>query len=135
MSYATVPAAPSAVGSVDERGRARFHVSFTESGVAAASTTAITGLPETGTITLVHVTGTFTTGATVNPRIGKTVGFVVNDANWIGTNSTTAARINDATNLRYSGLVGGTLYWRSCPNAGSDTATTVVLDVIEGHWS
>ena len=48
--------------------------------------------------------------------------------------SAAAAAINDGTNLRYSDLVGGKMYVRAKPNAGSDTATTVEFTVWEGHF-
>ncbi len=134
MAYAATPAAPKATGRVDEQGRAAFRIAFTEAEVAAGSTIAITGLPETGTVTLQRNTPTFTTGATVQPSFGKTIGFVVGDANYIGRVSVAAAFINEATSLRYSGLVNGTIYYRTTPNAGADTTTTVILDILEGHW-
>ena len=47
--------------------------------------------------------------------------------------SAAAASINDGTGLRYVGLTDGTLYGRTIPNAGSDTATTVEITIVDGH--
>ena len=134
MAYAATPVAPRAETSVDNEGRPSFHVEFTEAEVAAGSTIAITGLPTKGTFTLTRVTPAYTTAATVQPSFGKTVGFVVGDANYIGRQSSSSATVNDATNLRYSDLTNGTIYWRTTPNAGTDTTTVIVLDGVEGHF-
>ena len=116
-------------------GRRHWRVVFTETEVAAGSTGSITGLPTNGTITLLRVAPTYTTAATVRPVFGRTVGWTAagTDANHIGQVSAAAAGINDATNLRYSGLVAGEMFYRTVPNAGSDTVTTVEMVVVEGH--
>ena len=116
-------------------GRRHWHITFTETEVGASTTATISGLPEKGTITMVRVAATYTTGSSVRPAFGRTVGWTAagTDINHIGQVSAAAASINDGTNLRYSGLIAGTLYYRSIANAGSDTSTTVEITVVEGH--
>lgn len=116
-------------------GRAGWHVIYTETEVAAASTATITGLPEYGTITLLRVAAAKVTAATVQPAFGRTVGWTLTTSvDHAGQVAAAAATINDSTGLRYSDLVDGTLYVRTTPNAGADTSTTVEMTIMDGHF-
>ena len=132
MAYAqsTVTVTPTS-----SAGRKAWHVVFTETAVGTGSTGTIDGLPETGTITLTRVAPTFVAGTTVQPAFGRTIDWTIGsaDINHIGQVSAAAASINEGANLRYSGLVGGQLFYRTKPDAGSDTATAVELLIVDGH--
>ena len=117
-------------------GRRSWHVRFTESAVAAGSTWTVTGMPETGTITQLRVCPTFVTAGSVQPAVGRTVGWTLGNANadHVAQVSAAAASINDTSGIRYNGLTAGTLFGRSIPNAGSDTTTVVEITIVDGHF-
>jgi hypothetical protein len=51
----------------------------------------------------------------------------------IGVSATTAALINDGTNLKYSGLTGANIFGRSLPsNAAADHSISTEIVIVEG---
>lgn len=115
-------------------GRAHYSWTVVESGAAPTDTFTLPGAPTVGTLKLYRAILTAGTGTTINPRLGRTLAFVVSTQDWIGTSSTTAAVINDASDLRYSALPAGKLYGRSLPNnAAADHTISTEIVVVEGH--
>lgn len=116
------------------KGRATYRWTITETGAAPTDTFTITGAPATGTVTLYRANLTAGTGVTINPRLGRTLAFTTTTNDVIGVNSTTAALINDGTNLKYSGLTAGNIYGRSLPsNAAADHSISTSIVIVEGH--
>jgi hypothetical protein len=65
--------------------------------------------------------------------LGRTAAFTTTTNDVIGVNSTTAALINDGTNLKYSGLTAGKIFGRSLPsNAAADHAISTEIVIVEG---
>lgn len=113
----------------------RRHFLWLVSEVEAASTSEfnLTDAPAVGTVVLYKVTRTAGTGTTVNPALGRATSFTASTQNHIGTNTTTAASISDATNLRYSGLTAGKIFVRNTPNSAvADHAISTEIEIIEG---
>lgn len=116
------------------RGRAHYRWTVVETGAAPTDTFTLPGAPSVGTLTLYRANLTAGTGTTINPRLGRTVGFATTTNDVIGVNSTTAALINDASNLRYAGLVASNIFGRSYPdNAAADHSITSEIEIVEGH--
>lgn len=116
------------------KGRNHYRWTVSETGAAPTDTFTLTGAPTTGTVTLYKANLTAGTGVTINPRLGRTLAFTTTTNDVIGVNSTTAALINDASNLRYVGLTAGKIYGRSLPsNAAADHSVSTEIEVVEGH--
>lgn len=116
------------------KGRATYRWTVSETGAAPTDTFTLTGAPAVGTVVLYKANLTAGTGATINPRLGRTAAFATTTNDVIGVNSTTAALINDASNLRYAGLTGAKIYGRSLPsNAAADHSVSTEIVVVEGH--
>jgi hypothetical protein len=114
----------------------RTHYRWSVSETLASQTTefVIAGAPETGTMTLYMAKRTAGTGTVINPRIGRSAGFALTDLGAV-TSSLTAAVINDATTVRYSGLTGGKLYVRNYPdNAAADHSISTEIEIVAGHF-
>jgi hypothetical protein len=76
---------------------------------------------------------TFTTGATVQPALGRATGWSATAITHIGQVSAAAAFINDASGLRFDfGANARTLFGRTTPNAGSDTAASTEITIVDG---
>jgi hypothetical protein len=115
------------------KGRATYRWTISETGAAPTDTFTITGAPAVGTVTLYRANLTAGTGVTINPRLGRTLAFTTTTNDVIGVSATTAALINDGTNLKYSGLTAGKIYGRSLPsNAAADHSVSTEIVVIEG---
>ena len=109
-------------------------ITFTETEAASGSEWSVSGLPVVGTITHYKATLTAGTGTTINPKMGRAAAFVVSTQDHVGTNSTTAAHINDGSDLRYDKLTAGVLYGRSSPNSAvADHSIATEITVVEGH--
>ena len=116
------------------KGRATYRWTISETGAAPTDTFTLTGAPPIGTVVLYKANLTAGTGVTINPRLGRTLAFTTTTNDVIGVNSTTAALINDASNLRYAGLTGAKIYGRSLPsNAAADHSVSTEIVVVEGH--
>ena len=116
------------------KGRATYRWTIAETGAAPTDTFTITGAPAIGTVVLYRANLTAGTGVTINPRLGRTAAFTTTTTDVIGVNSTTAALINDGTNLKYSGLTAGNIYGRSLPsNAAADHSISTSIVIVEGH--
>jgi len=115
------------------KGRATYRWTIAETGAAPTDTFTITGAPAVGTITLYRANLTAGTGVTINPRLGRTVGFTTTTNDVIGVSATTAALINDGTNLKYSGLTQSKIFGRSLPsNAAADHSISTEIVIVEG---
>ena len=115
------------------KGRATYRWTVSETGAAPTDTWTITGAPAIGTITLYRANLTAGTGVTINPRLGRTLAFTTTTNDVIGVSATTAALINDGTNLKYSGLTAGKVYGRSLPsNAAADHSISTEIVIVEG---
>ena len=116
------------------KGRATYRWTVSETGAAPTDTFTLTGAPPIGTVVLYRANLTAGTGATINPRLGRTLAFTTTTNDVIGVSATTAALINDASNLRYAGLTGAKIYGRSFPsNAAADHSVSTEIVVVEGH--
>ena len=116
------------------KGRATYRWTVSETGAAPTDTFTLTGAPPIGTVVLYKANLTAGTGVTINPRLGRTVGFTTTTNDVIGVNSTTAALINDSTQLKYAGLTGAKIYGRSLPsNGAADHSVSTEIVVAEGH--
>ena len=116
------------------KGRAHYRYKVVETGASPTSTFTLPGAPAVGFVSLYRANITAGTGTTINPRLGRTVGFVTTTNDVIGVNSTTAALINDGSVLKYAGLVAGNIFGRSYPdNAAADHSITSEIEVVEGH--
>lgn len=130
MAYASTVSGPS-ISTIAGKKHYRWTITETEAG--QANDFVLTGAPAVGTIKLYRSVLTAGTGTTINPRIGRTNNFALTGNDWIGTNSVTAALINDASDLRYTGLTSGKIYCRSYPsNAATDHSISTEVEVIEG---
>lgn len=112
------------------------HYRWTVVETLASQTTEFTldGAPPIGTVTLYRAVRDAGTGTLLNPRLGRTAGFATTGNDCIGVNSATASPINDASNLRYAGLVGGKMYCRNYPdNAAADHTIYTEVEIVEGH--
>jgi len=115
------------------KGRAHYRWTIAETGAAPTDTFTITGAPAIGTVMLYRANLTAGTGATINPRLGRTAAFTTTTNDVIGVNATTAALINDSTPLKYSGLTAGNIYGRSLPsNAAADHAVSTEIVIVSG---
>ena len=113
----------------------RKHLRWTISETEAASTSefTITGAPRVGTVVLYQATLTAGTGTTITPKLGKAATFSSSTQNHIATNTTSAAHINDSTNLRYTGLTLDKIFVRSTPNSvTADHSISTIIEMIEG---
>ena len=114
-------------------GRTHYRWTISEVEAASGSEFSIGGAPLVGTIILYRATRTAGTGTTINPIIGRAASFVASTQNHIGTNSSTAAYINDASNLRYNGITAGKIFIRSMPNnAAADHSISTEIEIVEG---
>jgi hypothetical protein len=115
------------------KGRATYRWTIAETGAAPTDTFTLTGAPAIGTVVLYRANLTAGTGATINPRLGRTLAFTTTTNDVIGVNSTTAALINDSTSLKYSGLTAAKIYGRSLPsNAAADHSVSTEIVIVEG---
>lgn len=106
---------------------------ITETEAASTSEFSITGVPQMGTV--VHYQATLTTGSgtTITPKLGKSGSFSSSTQNHIATNTTSAAHINDSTNVRFGGLTKDVMFIRSTPNsATADHGISTLIEVVEG---
>ena len=111
-------------------GRDYYRWSIAEVEASSTSEFVISGAPQIGTIVLYSAQLVSGAGTTINPILGRSGSFTASTMNHIATNTTTAARINDSTNLRYGGLITtGSIFVRSTPN--SVTANHVISTEIE----
>jgi hypothetical protein len=116
------------------KGRAHYRYKVVETEASPTSTFTLPGAPSVGTFTLYRANLTAGTGTTINPRLGRTVAFATGTNDVIGVNTTTNAFINDASNLRYAGLVASNIFGRSYPdNAAADHSITSEIEIVEGH--
>ncbi len=115
------------------RGRATYRWTVSETGAAPTDTFTLTGAPAVGTVVLYRANLTAGTGVTINPRLGRTLAFTTTTNDVIGVSATTAALINDGTNLKYSRLTAGKIFGRSLPsNAAADHAISTEIVIVEG---
>lgn len=116
------------------KGRAHYRWTVSETGAAPTDTFTLTGAPAIGTVVLYRATLTAGTGVTINPRLGRTAAFTTTTNDVIGVSATTAALINDGTQLKYAGLTGAKIYGRSLPsNGAADHSVSTEIVVVEGH--
>jgi len=113
------------------QGRQTLTIQISETDAAAASEFSITNLPRMGRIVSYRVTLTAGSGATVNPKVGTSAAFVVDSQNHVGSNTTTAAHVNDQVALGYASS-DGRLFVRSSVNAGADNAISTEIVIVEG---
>ena len=114
------------------RGRRHYRWTVSETLASQATEFVIAGAPLVGTMTLYEAKLTAGTGTLINPRIGRSAGFALTDVG-ARTNATTAARIDDATNVRYTSTTGK-LYVRNYPNnAAADHSISTEIEIVEGH--
>ena len=114
-------------------GRRHVRWVITETGASPSSEFVLDGAPDIGEVYLYQATLTAGTGTTINPILGRAAAFTANTQNHIGTNATTAARINDGTPMRYQGLTASKVYVRSVPNnAAGDHAISTEIVIVEG---
>ncbi len=113
------------------QGRQTLTIQISETDAAAASEFSITNLPRMGRIVSYRVTLTAGSGATVNPKVGISAAFVVDSQNHVGSNTTTAAHVNDQVALGYASS-DGRLFVRSSVNAGADNAISTEIVIVEG---
>ena len=131
MPYAAVVSGP-VIAVI--RGRAHYRWTVLETLASQTTEFALPGAPAVGTVTLYRAVRTAGTGTLLNPRLGRAAGFALTGNDWIGTNSATASPINDATSVRYAGLVGGALWCRNYPNnAAADHSISTEIEIVEGH--
>jgi hypothetical protein len=123
-------------------GRRFIHLTFTETEAAATSEWSVTGLPRCLTLTRYNATLTAGTGTTINPKLGRATGWSASTQDDIGTNSTTAAHINDNTKLAFVLLAAvtgddkGTLFGCSqANNAAADHSISTELTFVVGHFT
>lgn len=112
-----------------------YRAVITEDNGGAASEWSASGFPAIGTVILTRVTPAFGTSVTVRPSLGRVTGFVVGDANEIGTVQTAAATIRETQPLPYSGLDDqGRIFGHTGYNAaGLDNDATIEIIVKEGN--
>lgn len=93
-------------------------------------------LPRFVTMTHYQATRTAGTGTTINPRLGTATGWTASTQSDIGTNTTTAAHINDQTLVRIDGgAEGWTLYGKSQPNSSAtDHTISTKIALLVGHY-
>lgn len=114
-------------------GRTFYRWTITEVEASQTSEFAISDAPLIGTIVLYNATRTAGTGVNINPTIGRASGFVSNTQNEIGTNTTTAGHINDASNLRYNGITNGKIFIRNTPSSAvADHSISTEIEIISG---
>lgn len=132
MPYVSTVSAPTV--RVEGLGRKVYRWTVTETGAGQANDFVLDGAPPNGTVTLYRAALTAGTGTTINPRLGRANGFALTGNDWIGTNGTSSATINDASSVHYSGLVGAKLYVRSYPNnAAADHSISTEIVIVAGH--
>lgn len=107
--------------------------SYTETENAAASTASITLDYTHGTIRSIHQDKTAGTAATLHTVIGRTVSWVVDDANHIVTATATADPIYEQGATHFY-APAKTLYIRSGVNAGADNAISTEILVCAGWF-
>jgi len=115
-------------------GRKIHKISIVEDEAAAASEFSIPGVPEAGRIVSYRATLISGSGATINPIIGLAASFAASSQNHLATNSTTAAHVNDQTELVYFSS-SSSLHIRSTVNAGSDNVVHTEIVILEGCQS
>lgn len=122
-------------------GRRFIAISFSETLARDTSEWTVTGLPRCLTLYRYNATLTAGTGTTINPKLGRATGWTASTQNDIGTNTTTAAHINDNTKVGFVLLASvtgddiGTLF--GCSQANSTaidhTIATELLFCV-GHF-
>ena len=108
-----------------------YAVTYTETGVAAASEATIAGVPKFGRIMSVKATLTSGTGTTIAPEIGDTASWTDSTQAEILSGPTAAAHIHETQVVRYYSSTG-TLYVRSTPDSATDNAVSVEILIREG---
>ena len=89
-----------------------------------------TSIPAVGRIVSRKVNKTAGTAATVAQVLGRVTGITAAGVNSIAVESA-ATSINSVTEIPYS-LVGGVLFGRSTPDAGTDNSITTEIVIAEG---
>lgn len=103
-----------------------------ETDAAAASEFKIDAFPFfVATLVKYKVTHVSGTGATVNPTLGKSTGWTADTQDDIGTNTTTAAHIDDETHLSFD-LPVSEIFVKSTVNAGTDNVIHTTMIFAEG---
>lgn len=114
-------------------GRRYLVVTVTETNADAAQEWSFEFPSALWTLMSFHATLTAGSGATINPILGRAAGFAADSQDHIATQSSTAADINDQTEIVCNLTAAApTLYGRSTVNAGADNAITSVLVFAEG---
>ena len=113
------------------QGRQSITIQISETDAAAGSEFLLDGLPKQGRIVSYRTTLLSGTGATINPKIGISAAFVVDTQGHVGSNTTTAAHINDQVALGYASSAGK-IYIRSSVNAGTNNAIDTEIVIVEG---
>ena len=139
MAYA----ATVTVNRYTQAGRKYVKVSVTETECATTSEWTTSGanpsygsgyarsfVPTVGRIVSRKVNKTSGTAATVAQVLGKATGVTAAGVNSIAVEGAAAA-INSILEIPYT-LVGGVLYGRSTPDAGTDNAITTEIVIMEG---
>lgn len=131
MAYTATVTGPTTRVRAD--GTTEFYWSITEVEARDTSEFWIEGAPTSGKITLYRATKTAGTGTTINPKLFRVESGTVSTQDHIGTNSSTAASINDSSDLEYNGLVANRIRVRSSPNSvATDHAISTEIVIIEG---
>ena len=113
-------------------GRHFYEWAITETDAATGSEFTLEQVPVFGTIVSYEATLTAGTGTTVNPRIGIATGFTDSTQNHVGTNSTTAAHVNDQTILRYYAAGGQLFILNNCDDLTADHSIGTRIMIVEG---
>lgn len=114
-------------------GRRYLIVTVTETEAAAASEYEVTGWPfPIATLVSFKATLTAGTGTTINPSMGKSTGWTANTQDHIGTQTTTAAHIDDDSHVTFHNG-SKSLYVKSGVDAGADNSISTVIVFAEGQ--
>ncbi len=105
-------------------------VEISETEAAAASEFSFQCPFDVATLVKYQATLTAGTGATINPKLGKVTAWTASTQNDIGTNATTAAHINDESQVTWRGP--GAVFVRSQVNAGTDNSISTLIIIAEG---
>ena len=115
-------------------GRRHLIFSFAETSAGTTSEWTLDCSPFT-VATLVKYKATLTagSGATINPKLGLATSWTANTQNDVGTNTSTAAHIDDESRVVINfGGSGATLYGVSQVDTGSDNAISTLVILAEG---